>query len=141
MLGTLPTSAALPTPLPPVADFPTLFEPGGSVFSPGAAAVGFSVSPTVGSVTTVGSEASSPPLGSEVAPGSALFIVSSATVASATVASKDFLSCAVDPGGSSLFGPPAKIPLSWAADTPATANKSTTKVVRTTARCMDGPCL
>jgi hypothetical protein len=113
-----------------------LFEPGGSVCSLGAAAVGFSVSPTVGSVTTVGSEASSPPLGSEDAPGSALVIVSSAIVAS-----KDVLSWVVDPWGSSLFGPPAKIPLSWAADTPATANNSSTKVVRTTARCMDGPCL
>src|SRR5215207_3368079 len=82
MLGALPTSAGLPTPLPLLAGFPTLFEPGGNVCSPGAAAVGFPVSPTVGSVTTLASEVSSPPLGSEDAPGSALFIVSSTTVAS-----------------------------------------------------------
>jgi hypothetical protein len=134
ILGALPKSAALPTPLPLLVGLPTLFEPGVSVSPPGAAAVGFSVSSTVGSVTTVGSEVFSPALGSEDAPGSALFIVSSATVAP-----KDVLSCVVDSGGSSLLGPPAKIPLSWAAETPATANNSSTKVVRTTARCVDGP--
>src|ERR671921_40896 len=80
---------------------PKLFEAGGSVCSPGAAAVGFSNSPTVGSLTTVASEAASPTLGSEEAPGSVLVIVSSATVAS-----KDVLSCVVNPGGSSLLGPP-----------------------------------
>ena len=56
---------------------------------------------------TDGSKASSPSLGSEDAPGNTLAIVSSATVAS-----KDVLSCVVGPGGSSLLGPPAKIPLS-----------------------------
>src|SRR5215203_1483505 len=136
MWGTLPACSGLPTPLPLLVGLPKLFGPGGSVFSPGTAAVGFSVSPTAGSLTSAGSEVFSPTLGSEDAPGSVLVKVSSATVAS-----KDVLSCVVDPWGSSLLGPLAKIPLSWAADTPATANKSSTRVVRTTARYMDGPCL
>jgi hypothetical protein len=73
----------------------------------------------------------------EDAPGGALV-----PGCSVTVAPKDVLSGVVDPGGASLCDPPAaKNLLSWATDTPATTNKRITRVVRTTARYMDGPCL
>src|SRR5215212_1956666 len=135
-LGSLPACSALPMPLPLPTGLATSFEPGARVCSAtGAFAAGSSVSwvsSTVSSVRTVGSEVSSPSSGSEDAPGEAL-----ASGSSATVAPEDVASGAVDPGESSRFGPPAKIRPSWAADTPATANRRITRVVMTTARYME----